>query len=502
MRTRLASIVASIVLVACTGDDAADESSVARTDHYLSAAARRGRDVWFNNAYGGQRFFDFLAAHPDPSKRIRIAFHEVLSTPRSSRHEAWGTINDPDCSANPAGGYDVCPDPNASGVIGIRKFEKPGGGYSFGVACASCHAGFDPLNPPADANEPTWDNIHATIANQNMKFGKIFSHNLAPTDVRRLMFAGWPDGAVDTTALFNDNIMNPGVVTSFWDWRHRPTFDVGMDDEKLRNGQGGEDDVGADLAAIRVYTNIGVCFFECVAPRPDRPNPNAPIDLDQCRRDCADFPPEGDLEDLGAFLGSFDAPRYPEPPADGARYAAGQAVFDAECSSCHPRAGNQTLTDDEVIPLSVIGTNECRARTNKWDAGQLWAAFSSDLYKTRGFKGYRDMPLTGIWATSPFLHNLSIGPYTHATDTAEERAAAYEDAMWELLTYPRAPRVYRTPVPVGPFPAGTPLTFIFSRDPATGALNCADAVENGGHAFGSTLSYEDKDALIYWLKFQ
>src|SRR5678810_1424449 len=61
-------------------------------------------------------------------------------------------------------------------------------------------------------------------------------------------------GSVDTTLLFNDGIMNPGVVTHFWEWPHRPTFDIGTGTMQLRNGQGGEDDVGPALAAIRVYT--------------------------------------------------------------------------------------------------------------------------------------------------------------------------------------------------------------------------------------------------------
>ncbi len=488
------------------GDVATQEQAV--------SARKHGRDIWFNNTYGGQKFFAFLAVHPDPAKRIRIAFSEVESTPRADRFAQWGVINNPDCTANPAGGRDLCPDPQDTGIVGIKRFPGPGGTTMYGVSCASCHAGFDPVHPPRNPAEPTWDNIHPTIGNQYMKFGKIFSNNLAPTDVRRFMFNAWPDGAVDTTALFNDGIMNAGVVTAFWNHAFRPTFDVGMADEKLRNGQGGEDDVGGDLAAIRVYTNIGVCFQECIAPRADRPNPNAPIDLAQCQRDCADFPPQSDLDDMGAFLGSQRAPRYPEIPTQAVKYVVGRITFEENCSSCHSTDGQQrqALSNDEVNPLvadPANATNACRALTDNWDAGKLWAAFSSDVYKARGAagnKGYRTMPLAGIWATAPFLHNQSIGGpgggWAPADASPKARGQAFDAAMNELLKPARTPKVHVMPVAFGPIPAGTPLHYIFSKNQTTGQLLCSDLVENKGHYYGSNLPEWAKNALIYWLKYQ
>jgi cytochrome c5 len=489
-----------------------DESGIAAIEresimaHPLTPEQQHGRDVWFKNTYGGQKFFFALANHPDPAKRIRIAFAEMVNTPRNVRFDQWGVINDPDCVANPAGGPDICADPNATGIVGVRKFPGPGGTTLYGTACAGCHAGFDPLNPPADPNEPTWDNVHPTIGNQYAKFGKMFSHNLAPTDPRKLMFIGWADGTVDTTALFPDNIMNPGIVTAFWDWPKRPTFDVGMDVEKMRNGQGGEDDVGGDLAALRVYTNIGVCYFECVAPRPDRPDPNAPIDIAQCRAACPDFPPQSDLDDMGAFLTSVRSPQYPGHPHHLLKYLYGRYVFDQNCSSCHVTQGpnRKVLSNDEVsIPLSdPQTTNKCRALTTNWDAGKLWAQFSSDVYKNRGYKGYRSMPLSGIWSTSPYFHNQSVGAWAAADASPQERADVYEASMYEMMSATRTPKVNRLPVALGPFPAGTPLTYVYSRDPATGALLCDDAVENRGHTYGANLSGFDKGALIYWLKYQ
>ncbi len=484
------------------------ESEVSVVDKKADASAlAHGRDVWFKNTYGGQKFFALLKNHPDPTRQIEIGFRNVIETPRALRFQTWGVINDPDCVANPAGGADLCPDPEATGVVGMRKFPGPNGAVMYGSSCASCHAGFDPLHPPADPNEPTWQNIHPTIGNQYTKFGKIFAANLPAIDPRRILFASWPDGAVDTQLLFSDNIHNPGVVTAFWEWQHRPTFDVGMDEEKLRNGQGGEDDVGADLAAVRVYTNIGVCFAECTAPALAT---GQPIDIAACKQSCADFPPEQDLADLGTFLGSFHAPKYPGSPANHARFSRGKHVFKTTCAGCHETTGGKkaVLTNDEVNPMvddPANATNACRAKSTMWERGQLWAEFSSETYKQRveaGDRGYRTMPLGGIWATAPFTHNQSIGTWAPATATPAERADVFRASMQELLTANRTPKIHRIPVALGPFPAGTPTTLVFSRDPATGAVLCDDIVENHGHTYGADLDAADKDALIYWLQYQ
>jgi cytochrome c5 len=495
--------VGLVILSSCAAEDGLD---TAETEQGLTAI-EHGRQVWFNNTYGGQKFFFFLQNHPDPAKRIEIGFRNVIDTPRATRFDVWGVINDPDCTANPAGGADLCPDPTATGVVGMRKFPGPGGATMYGATCASCHAGFDPLNPPENPNAPTWDNVHATIGNQYLKFGAVFSANLAATDPRRLLFNAWPDGAVDTQLLFSDNIHNPGVVTAFWEWPDRPLFDVGMSEDKMRNGQGGEDDVGPDLAAVRVYTNIGACFAECTAPAVAT---NQPIDIAACKASCADFPPDGDLADLGAFLGSFKAPQFPGKPLLGGVAALGKHVFNQECRSCHDNTGGKkhVLSDDEVQPLvadPANATNACRAKSSMWERNRLWAQFSSELYKERveaGNRGYRTMPLGGIWATAPFTHNQGIGRWAPADAEPLERAAAYWDSMNELLSDDRVPKINRIPVAIGPFPAGTPTTLVFSRDPATGAVLCDDVVENHGHYYGADLDPFKKFALIYWLLYQ
>lgn len=390
--------------------------------------------------------------------------------------------------------------------MGLRKFQQEDGSYLFGVACAACHAGFDPLTPPNDPNAPTWDNIHPTIGNQDLDTGALFAANLPADDIRRFMFAAWPRGTTDTSLLFNDHIMNPGVITPIWNLRFRPRFDVDRGEAHIRNAQGGEDDVGLGVATRRVYTNLGSCFFECVEPAATA---GEPISIEACEAQCPDFPPQQDLEDLSAFLQSVRAPKY-RGPKDAWLYLRGREVFTEQCASCHDNSGKRrkVLTNDVVNPLRADpdnATHACRALGTNWDEGHIWAEFSSDLHKMRaaaGNKGYRTMLLAGIWATAPFLHNQSIGTSADPAASPNERAAIFEEAMWTLLSLDREPKINVLPEDVGPFPAGTPLTLVFSRDPVTNRVLCDDTVENVGHFYGASLREGDKAALIHWLKFQ
>jgi hypothetical protein len=540
------ALCATLSLGACVMDDAGpDTETIGETSSELwwdpapdPDSVDRGRDIWFNETFGGEQFFAYLASPAAGHQQIVIGFENVLQTPRSQRFDVWGVINDPDCEANPNGGYDICDDPTATGVIGMRR----GIGGLIGAACASCHAGFDPLNPPANPNEPTWDNIHATIGNMHLDLAAVFQVNLPANDPRRQMFDAWPLGTVDTTALFNDGIMNPGTITAFWEHDDRPKFDVhrtlyeGTPNEVtesgtfLNNGQGGEDSFGGGLAAARVYANIGACFGGCVAPAAAT---QTEIDIATCKAVCeplGQWPSDQDLEDLTTFLGTFDAPQYPGWPTNWLAYAVGGLTFQANCEHCHDNNSSlratQVFTDDTVTlfvddlnpdPQANLSdpaywasntTNNCRALTTNWEPGQIWGQFTSDEYQARaamGDKGYRTMPLAGVWATSPLTHGNNIGVLADADATPAERAAAFRTSMLELMSANRTPIINVLTEPVylpdgqGGYtvvPAGTPHHYVYS------AGKCVDLVQNRGHYFGADLPSWKKEALIYFLRYQ
>lgn len=490
---------------------------------HLSPAERHGRDIWFKSTFGGEKFFSLIL--PNPPFNLPLGFDQLITSDRDTRFQTYGVLNDPDCQPGDAstGFQDKCADPNSAGIVGIRKFAGADGETLIGVACASCHAGLDPERPPKDPNHPGWRNIHPTVGNQYLQIGKIFDAHLSPHDPRYQVFQTWAPGTVDTTAIENDHINNPGIITQFFDLPDRPFFDLTQNGQPIRvhrSGQGGEDDTGCENAGLRVFFNIGMCAQECmVGHLANGPGgTQTPIDKDQCRAACPEFrQAEQSVADMCAFMQTPNPPRLWRAPGglfqvDWRAIHRGKRVFEAECASCHSNGRGprrNVLSDDLVHPAADIGTNLCRALTSNWEAGHIWEAFSSDQYKARPTGGpgfYRDVPLQALWATAPFLHNNRLGTFT-GDFTVGGRVAAYEDAMRLLLNPDRRASLVLTTtdsVNVGnnvQLPVGTPVAAFANLDPFNpGQSLCADLDETQGHTFGSQLSDKDKHALTEFLK--
>jgi hypothetical protein len=570
-------VVASVaVAAACSGPSVAERTGAASLA--LSSGPQptpatpqlaRGQNLWLKATFGGERFFSALL----PSVLgLELGFDQVLTTPRAHRFDQWGTLNDPNCTDGDAstGGLDRCPpdvdptDPDAavegtpSGVVGIRLFSNPtfdphqppsatNSPVLAGVACAGCHAGLSAENPPVDANHPTWDNIALTTGNQFLQAGKIFEAHLPENDPRWQVFHSWAPGTVDTTAIESDGINNPGIITQFFQFPERPYFDVhsslvdlarygdGAPARAHRAGQGGEDDVGCQLAATRVYFNIGMCAAECMLPHLSNGpgGSQTPIDLGACASACPDFvAQQAAVADECAFINSAamtPPPRLAAAPGGAAYVDAflatrGADVFARQCAGCHSNGqgpSSNDFTDDLVHrasgfdlffgdPRGAIGTNACRSLTTNWESDHIWAAFSSNELKARGPGYYRDVPLQSIWATAPFLHNNRLGAFSGDFRVAG-RVAAFEDAYDKLVNpwkrdFVGSVQVTTVPVTVSlggapiTLPAGTPVDAFANLDPTTRKLRCNDFVENGGHYFGALLSDHDKHALREFLK--
>jgi hypothetical protein len=576
------TVLGAMLIAAATGGAAcgsndqgevaiSSREAVASTAAALPTPAQltHGQNLWLKATFGGEQFFSVLLP---AALDLTVGLSQVLTTPRSERFATWGVINDPNCTEGSAatGGLDICPpdvatsDPDApyegapSGVVGVREFPNPSfnsaeppsatnSPFLVGVACAACHAGLNAQNPPADPNHPTWANIALTTGNQFIQIGKIFAANLPPTDPRWQVFNTWAPGTVDTTAIESDGINNPGIITQFFEFPDRPYFTIHQNGVLLnadgvtggqahRAGQGGEDDVGCQLAATRVYFNIGMCAGPCMLPNlTNGPGgTQTPINLATCAASCADLVAEQkDVADECAFIN--DAALTPPPllalAPGGLGYInplaalAGEQVFQANCASCHSNGDSllsvsNVYSDDQVHvasgfnptlgePAGDVGTNECRANSTNWDGGHIWAEFSSDELKARGPGYYRDVPLYGIWATAPFFHNNRLGPYSGDASVAG-RVAAFESAFNQLLNPSlrnEAGSVLTTTtaisVTVGgvtePIPAGTPVGAFANVNPATGQSLCSDYVENGGHYFGAALSAQQKANLEAFL---
>src|SRR5215207_8872094 len=91
----------------------ADETDDTTTTQALSPALKHGRDVWFNETFGGEKFFSQIVSQPPFN--LPIALDLALTSPRATRFNDWGLLNDPDCTQGDAttGYLDRCADPES-----------------------------------------------------------------------------------------------------------------------------------------------------------------------------------------------------------------------------------------------------------------------------------------------------------------------------------------------------------------------------------------------------
>jgi hypothetical protein len=184
------------------------------------------------------------------------------------------------------------------------------------------------------------------------------------------------------------------------------------------------------------------------------------------------------------YIGSLPAPKYPLP-IDSALAAAGAPVYQAHCADCHAPGGRRTGT---VIPVDEVGTD--RHRLDMWTANAATAynaygeGYSWKFAKFAKTNGYTSVPLDGIWLTGPYLHNGSVPTLADLLEPAAQRPTTF----WRGYDVFDAARV----------------GFVSEGDEAKRVGTLLDVSRpgnsNAGHTYGTTLTAEEKRALIEFLK--
>src|SRR3954465_13594308 len=83
-----------------------------------------GRDIWFKSTFGGERFFSLIL--PSPPFNLRLSGDQMLTSPRDTRFDQFGVINDPGCTPGDAttSYLDKCADPESAERWKSAKFAK------------------------------------------------------------------------------------------------------------------------------------------------------------------------------------------------------------------------------------------------------------------------------------------------------------------------------------------------------------------------------------------
>jgi hypothetical protein len=250
--------------------------------------------------------------------------------------------------------------------------------YRVGMSCGFCHVGPNPVKPPADPDNPKWENLSSNVGAQYFWIDRIFYWEADESNFVYQLFHTSRPGTLDTSLVSTDNINNPRTMNAMYmlgprllhaqRWGKETLFGGDKDNRQfndyLQDGpltklyekpdtvytprvlKDGSDSVGAMGALNRVYINIGVFseewllhFNALVGGKPI-----TPITIADARRNSSYFEAtENQTFNMALFFLKTTNPHYLKDAPGGSAYLAadqgqltrGKTVFAERCARCH-----------------------------------------------------------------------------------------------------------------------------------------------------------------------
>jgi hypothetical protein len=190
------------------------------------------------------------------------------------------------------------------------------------------------------------------------------------------------------------------------------------------------------------------------------------------------------------WLKDLPPPAFPWPDRiDHSKATRGAALYAEYCLRCHDVGGAEV---GQVVPLDEIGTDPHRLHSYKQKLEGLQHAYSQgypwSFEHFRKTDGYANMPLDGVWARAPYLHNGSVPTLWDLLQPADKRPAGF----WRGHdVYDPERGGFRTDVREV---AGRKSFFFDTTKPGNGKQG------HSGKRYGTELSDDEKRALLEYLK--
>jgi hypothetical protein len=256
-----------------------------------------------------------------------------------------------------------------------KKLVRP---YRVGMSCAFCHVGPNPIKPPADPDNPQWENLSSNVGAQYFWIDRIFYWEADPSNFIFQLFHTSRPGTLDTSFVSTDNINNPRSMNALYllgprlqqatRWGKETLTGGGKDNRQIndyvKDGpltkffeptetvytprvlKDGADSVGALGALNRVYLNIGVFseewllhFNPLVGGKPI-----TPIKISDARGNSSYFEAtEAQTLNMALFFLKTTGGHYLKDAPGGQAYLTtnqaqltrGKTVFAERCARCH-----------------------------------------------------------------------------------------------------------------------------------------------------------------------
>jgi hypothetical protein len=390
------------------------------------------------------------------------------TAPRPDRFGLWLDVRDPSCPADPFENETKYPGVKigargttfsdgktlptgsyygyATGIVGLRLFPNPDFDaeaeknwdavryytdpdyynnkklvrpYRVGMACGFCHVGPNPTNPPADAENPKWENLNSNPGAQYFWIDRIFNFAGDPTTFPYQLFHTQRPGSLDTSLVSSDYINNPRTMNAIYSLGARLKNALKFGQETLGGGsqnnkqfndfvpagspltaffkapdtvftphilKDGADSIGALGSLNRVYVNIGLFseewlthFNALVGGKPI-----TPIQINVARAHSSYWQAtESQTPDLALFFLATAKPDYLKNAPGGDKYISkdaaqldrGKDVFAERCARCH----SSKLPEKAY---SFFPNNGCAGKGYLDCFNAYWAWTKMDEFKT------------------------------------------------------------------------------------------------------------------------
>ena len=259
-----------------------------------------------------------------------------------------------------------------------RTLVRP---YRVGMTCGFCHVGPNPIKPPADPENPKWENLSSNVGAQYFWWDRVFNWR-GPANESSVFYQALHQsrpGTLDTSLVSTDNINNPRTMNAVYYLGPRMAIAKKWGKETpsgggLRNKQfndfvpasdplaqffappntvftprvlkDGADSVGALGALNRVYINIGVYSEEWLRHFKALIGGQriSPIRLEDAQKQSAYWQAtELQTVNMARFFLESTPPHYLKDAPGGSAYLTasdatltrGKTVFAERCARCH-----------------------------------------------------------------------------------------------------------------------------------------------------------------------
>ena len=199
------------------------------------------------------------------------------------------------------------------------------------------------------------------------------------------------------------------------------------------------------------------------------------------------------LKRVRDWIWTLPAPTYPWT-IDRPLAARGAPIYQEQCANCHAdhrfRDGVISGTRvGQVEAIETIGTDPFRLNSYTLTfASNQYGLYPDSRYRFTRFRktnGYANHPLDGIWLRAPYLHNGSVPTMRDLLEAPEARPKVFYRGY---DVYDQAKLGFVSDVPAADGQ-------VFSRYDTSTPGNA-----NSGHVYGTTLSDDEKRAVVEYLK--